>query len=106
MVSAACLGQPSTLGMILPRHVLEGKGGVTAKTGHGLMRVTFSVILALSRRRTPRRRRGDITIRSVRSSFATWMIRDATGPNRTHLLTDGILFIACKWGSRNLLSSK
>jgi hypothetical protein len=47
----------------LPRHEFVGSGSVTDNTGHGLKRVTLSVMLPVSQCRKSRWRRGDMMIR-------------------------------------------
>jgi hypothetical protein len=49
-VAAVGLGQPKGFTINFPRQVRDGSGGVTANTGQGLIRVTFSVTLLLNRR--------------------------------------------------------
>src|SRR5215813_11380063 len=44
IVAVFCLGQPRNAGRKEPRHAREGSGGVTERTGQGLMRLTRSVI--------------------------------------------------------------
>src|SRR5688500_10944767 len=52
-----------TSGVNSPRQGAEGCTGASDNTGHGLVRVTVSVMEPKRRCLNPRRRRGDITIR-------------------------------------------
>lgn len=45
-VAVLCLGQPMNAGRSVPLHAREGSGGVTDKTGQGLIRLTRSVMPA------------------------------------------------------------
>ena len=100
MVAVLCFGQPKTAGTSPPLHVREGKGGVTERTGQGLIRLTLSVIPPLKICLSPLWRCGDITTRSAFSSSATVTIWSAMGPRTILLVTQESLFRASRCRSR------
>src|SRR5687768_4014602 len=78
-------GQAHSLVISFPRHGWEGRGSMTDKTGHGLIRITCSVMLGVIIRFRPLRRRGDMTIKSACRSSAALTISSAMGPNPMRL---------------------